>query len=156
MGRVTASDRASAGTYEDISGPEIERCVDALFSGQDRSWYRKLIPDEQDQIEAALIELADRELCRLIITTGGTGPAPRDVMPEATRAVIQKELPGFGEILRLKSFELVPTSILSRGTAGIRGQCLIVNLPGRPSAVSECLTIIGEAIRKTLPLLEKG
>jgi molybdopterin adenylyltransferase len=156
MGRVTASDRASAGTYEDISGPEIERCVDSLFSSQDRSWYRKLVPDEQDQIEAALIDLADRELCQLIITTGGTGPAPRDVMPEATRSVIEKELPGFGEILRMKSFDLVPTSILSRGTAGVRGRCLIVNLPGRPTAVSECLTIIGEAIRKTLPLLEKG
>ncbi len=156
MGRVTASDRASTGAYEDISGPEIERCIDALFSDQDRSWHRKLVPDEQEQIEAALIDLADRELCRLIITTGGTGPAPRDVMPEATRSVIEKELPGFGEILRIRSFDLVPTSILSRATAGVRGRCLIVNLPGRPTAVSECLTIIGEAIRKILPLLEKG
>jgi molybdopterin adenylyltransferase len=141
------------GTYEDLSGPEIEKCVDSLFAEYDRTWYRRILPDEQDQIEAALIDLADRELCGLIITTGGTGPAPRDVTPEATRSVLSKELPGFGEILRVKSFDLVRTSILSRGTAGIRGRCLIVNLPGRPTAVSECLAIIGEAILIMLPLL---
>lgn len=154
IGRVTSSDRASAGIYEDLSGPEIENRINLLFPGHLRSWYRKLVPDQQNQIEAALIELADRELCHLIITTGGTGPAPRDVMPEATRSVIQKELPGFGEILRVRSFDLVSTSILSRSTAGIRGRCLIVNLPGRPTAVSECLAIIGDAICKTLSILE--
>jgi molybdopterin adenylyltransferase len=155
LGRVTSSDRASAGVYEDISGPELENCVNALFADHALTWSRKLLPDEQDQIEAALIELVDREFCQLVITTGGTGPALRDVMPEATRSVIQKELPGFGEILRVRSFDLVSTSILSRATAGIRGRCLIVNLPGRPTAVSECLAIIGNAIRQTLLILEK-
>ena len=155
VGRVTSSDRASAGVYEDISGPELENCVNALFADHARTWFRKLLPDEQDQIEAALIELVDRDFCHLVITTGGTGPAQRDVTPEATRSVVQRELPGFGEILRARSFDLVSTSILSRATAGIRGRCLIVNLPGRPTAVSECLGIIGDAIRKTLLILEK-
>src|ERR1700761_3727405 len=107
VGRVTASDRASAGIYEDLSGPEIEKCVDSLFPDHSRIWFRKLLADEQDQIEAALLELTDRQSCHLVITTGGTGPALRDVMPEATRSVIEKELPGFGEILRVKSFDLV-------------------------------------------------
>lgn len=154
IGRVTSSDRASAGIYEDISGPEIEKCVNALFLDHAVTWHRQLLPDEQNQLQAALIEMVDQDRCQLVITTGGTGPAPRDVMPEATRSVIEKELPGFGEIIRSKSFDIVSTSILSRATAGIRGRCLIVNLPGKPSAVAECLTIIGDAIKKTLLILE--
>lgn len=155
IGRLTASDRASAGIYDDASGPEIEDCINALFPEFTRSWHRRLLSDEQNQIEAALIELADKELCRLVITTGGTGPSIRDITPEATRSVLHKELPGFGEIIRVKSFDLVPTSILGRATAGTRGPCLIINLPGKPTAVSECLTILGEAIQKTVAILEK-
>ena len=155
IGRITASDRASAGIYDDASGPEIEECVNALFPDCTRCWHRRLLPDEQNQIEAALIELADEELCQLVITTGGTGPSLRDITPEATRAVLHKELPGFGEIMRVKSFDQMPTSILSRATAGTRGTCLMINLPGRPTAVSECLAILGEAIQKTLSILEK-
>jgi molybdopterin adenylyltransferase len=155
IGRITASDRASAAVYDDASGPRIEECVNALFPESTRVWHRRLIPDEQSVIESALVELADKESCRLIITTGGTGPSMRDVTPEATRAVLEKELPGFGEIVRVKSFDSVPTSILSRATAGIRGSCLIVNLPGRPTAIAECFAILGVAIQKTVSILEK-
>jgi molybdopterin adenylyltransferase len=154
LGRLTASDRASAGVYEDISGPEIERHVGALFAGQQVEWHRVLLPDEAPLLAGALVSLVDERQCVLIVTTGGTGPAPRDVMPEATRAVIERELPGFGEIMRVRNFDLVPTSILSRATAGVRRGCLIVNLPGRPAAVGECLAVIGEAIKKTLAILE--
>jgi molybdopterin adenylyltransferase len=154
VGRITSSDRASAGVYEDASGPEIERHVVALFGEETIEWHRVILPDELAQLEGAMVSLVDEQACRLVVTTGGTGPAPRDVMPEATRAVIERELPGFGEIMRVKNFDLVPTSILSRATAGVRGGCLIVNLPGRPTAVGECLAVIGEAIKKTLAILE--
>ncbi len=115
---------------------------------------RALRPDERPALEEALRELVDREHCRLVVTTGGTGPNRRDVTPEATRAVLDLELPGFGEIMRSRTFDLAPTSILSRATAGIRRGCLIVNLPGRPSAVAECLAVLGPAIKKALELLE--
>ena len=151
IGRITASDRASAGVYEDLSGPAIERALCELFPNAE--WLRRLVADEQADISQALIDLADNNSCALILTTGGTGPTARDITPEATRAVIDKELPGFGEIQRLKSFEVAPTSILTRATAGIRGSSLIVNLPGRPSAVTECLAILGPAIRKCVDLL---
>ena len=154
IGRVTASDRAFSGVYEDRSGPEIEKRIDALFPDRSRSWHRIVLPDNQDQIQKALIDLVDIAHCHLVVTTGGTGPALRDVTPEATRSVLEKELPGFGEILRVKSFESVPTSILSRATAGIRGNCLIVNLPGRPTAIAEGLEILAVAIQKTLSILE--
>ena len=154
IGRVTSSDRASAGVYADASGPEIERMIDLHFVGRPIEWHRVLLPDEQPQLEAALIHLSDQQHCHLIVTTGGTGPARRDVMPEATRAVIEKELPGFGEIMRSKTFAIAPTSILSRGTAGVRGACLIVNLPGKPTAIGECLAVLGPAILKALEILE--
>ncbi len=147
--RITLSDRASAGIYEDRSGPEIERvfaecCVEAV------SWAVVLIPDERARIEAELRRLADVEHCDLIVTTGGTGPAPRDVTPEATRAVLERELPGFGEIMRSQSFAKVPTAILSRATAGTRGRTLIVNLPGNPRAIGECLPLVMPAILEAL------
>lgn len=151
IGRVTASDRASAGVYEDLSGPAIEKALCELFPHA--KWFRRLVADEQGDISQALIDLADNDRCALILTTGGTGPTVRDITPEATRAVIDKELPGFGEIQRLKSFEVAPTSILTRATAGVRGSSLIVNLPGRPSAVTECLAILAPAIRKCVDLL---
>ena len=154
IGRLTSSDRASAGVYEDLSGPEIEKALAALFAGEEIEWRRVLQPDERPALEAALRELVDREQCRLVVTTGGTGPNRRDVTPEATRAVLDLELPGFGEIMRVRTFDAAPTSILSRATAGRRGACLIVNLPGRPSAVAECLAVLGPAIKKALELLE--
>ena len=147
IGRITISDRASAGVYGDRSGPEIERILREVF-GADATFMVAIVPDEPDQIADKLRELADCEACDLIVTTGGTGISPRDVTPEATRAVLEKELPGFGEIMRLRSFEKVRTAILSRATAGTRGTTLIVNLPGKPSAVAECLEILAPAIRE--------
>jgi len=154
IGRLTSSDRASAGVYEDLSGPEIEKALDAFFAGEEIEWRRVLQPDDRPALESALRDLVDRERCRLVVTTGGTGPNRRDVTPEATRAVLELELPGFGEIMRTRTFDVAPTSILSRATAGIRRACLIVNLPGRPAAVAECLAVIGPAIKKALELLE--
>ena len=154
IGRLTSSDRASAGVYEDLSGPEIEKALAAVFAGEEIEWRRVLQPDDLPALEAALRDLVDRERCRLVVTTGGTGPNRRDVTPEATRAVLELELPGFGEIMRTRTFDIAPTSILSRATAGIRHACLIVNLPGRPAAVAECLAVIGPAIKKALELLE--
>ena len=154
IGRLTSSDRASAGVYEDLSGPEIEKALAPLFAGEEIEWRRALQPDDRPALEAALRDLVDRERCRLVVTTGGTGPNRRDVTPEATRAVLELELPGFGEIMRTRTFDVAPTSILSRATAGIRRACLIVNLPGRPAAVAECLAVIGPALKKALELLE--
>ncbi len=154
IGRVTASDRASSGIYEDLSGPAIEAALENLFA--QATWCRRLVPDERDSIAHALVELCDHEACDLVVTTGGTGPMPRDVTPEATRDIIERELPGFGEILRARTFDVAPTSILSRSTAGIRGGCLVVNLPGRPEAVAECLSVLGPAIRKCLTLFEEA
>lgn len=147
IGRITISDRASAGIYEDRSGPEIERVLSEVFGGEPQ-FVVAVIPDEQEQISTKLREMADRERCDLIVTTGGTGISPRDVTPEATLAVLEKQLPGFGELMRMQSFEKVRTAILSRAVAGTRGQSLIVNLPGKPSAVRECLEILAPAIRE--------
>ncbi len=149
VARVTLSDRASAGVYEDRSGPEVERVL-AENHESPIEWVRVLIPDDRATIEATLRRLCDDEACDLVVTTGGTGPAPRDVTPEATRAVIERELPGFGEIMRVQSFAKVPTAILSRSTAGTRGRTLIVNLPGNPKAIGECLPLIIPAIREAL------
>ena len=149
IGRVTLSDRASAGVYEDRSGPEIERIFSDNYA-EALDWTRIVIPDERAEIEATLRRLCDEAECELVITTGGTGPAPRDVTPEATRAVIERELPGFGEIMRVQSFAKVPTAILSRATAGTRGRSLIVNLPGSPRAIGECLPLLLPAIREAL------
>ena len=147
IGRITISDRASAGIYEDLSGPEIERVLGEVF-GADSQFVVAVIPDEQVVISAQLREFADSEQCDLIVTTGGTGISARDVTPEATRAVLDKELPGFGELMRAQSFVKVRTVILSRAVAGTRGKSLIVNLPGKPSAVRECLEILAPAIRE--------
>lgn len=154
IGRVTASDRASSGVYEDLSGPAIEAALESLFPQAE--WCRQVVPDERELIARALVDLCDREACELVVTTGGTGPMPRDVTPEATRDIIDRELPGFGEILRTRTFDVAPTSILSRATAGTRGGCLVVNLPGRPEAVAECLSVLGPAIRKCLALFEEA
>jgi len=144
VGRVTLSDRAAAGVYEDRSGPEIEAIITSHFA-EGIEFSRKLIPDEREQIERTLRELCEAG-CALIVTTGGTGPSARDVTPEATRAVIEKELPGFGEIMRMRSYAITPRAILSRATAGVRGASLIVNLPGNPKAVADCLPLLLPAI----------
>jgi molybdopterin adenylyltransferase len=149
VARVTLSDRASAGVYADKSGPEIERVFgEAGIEGIE--WVRVVLPDERTGIEALFRTLCDEEHCDLILTTGGTGPARRDVTPEATRAILDRELPGFGEIMRMQSFANVPTAILSRSTAGTRGRSLIVNLPGNPKAIAECLPLVIPAIREAL------
>jgi molybdopterin adenylyltransferase len=153
IGRITVSDRASAGVYEDRSGPEIERLLRETFGG-DAEFLAVLVPDELEQISGKLRELADHERCELIVTTGGTGIGIRDITPEATRAVLAKELPGFGEVMRTQSFDRVRTAILSRATAGTRGTSLIVNLPGKPSAVAECLEILAPAIREGVAHLQ--
>ncbi len=153
--RVTLSDRASAGVYQDLSGPEIERVLDeAGFAVTE--WVSVLLPDERAAIEALLRKLVDQDACDLVLTTGGTGPSPRDVTPEATRAVLERELPGFGEIMRAQSFATVPTAILSRATAGTRGRSLIINLPGNPKAIGECLPLVIPAIREALKHLAGG
>ncbi len=149
VARITLSDRASAGIYEDRSGPEIERVVGEGNFGP-VEWVREVIPDEREAIENLLRRLIDEDGADLVLTTGGTGPSPRDVTPEATRAVLERELPGFGEVMRVQSFAKVPTAILSRATAGTRGRSLIVNLPGNPKAIGECLPMLLPAIREAL------
>jgi molybdopterin adenylyltransferase len=149
VARLTISDRASAGIYEDKSGPEIERVFCEAWK-EPCEMVARIVPDVRESISAALGSLADRERCDLILTTGGTGPAARDVTPEATLDVIEKELPGFGETQRALSFRSVPTAILSRATAGVRGRSLIINLPGNPKAIAECLPPISPAIREAL------
>jgi molybdopterin adenylyltransferase len=153
IGIVTISDRASQGVYEDKGGPAIhEWFASALTS----PWQAvpRVIPDEQAQVEAALRELSDVKGCSLIVTTGGTGPALRDVTPEATEAVCNKMLPGFGELMRSASLKFVPTAILSRQTAGIRGKSLIINLPGKPSAIDDCLKAVFPAVPYCIDLID--
>lgn len=151
VGRLTLSDRASAGIYEDLSGPEIERVFRAAWGPDEPiDFLARILPDDRLAIAAELRRLADDEKCPLIITTGGTGPAPRDVTPEATMDVLEKELPGFGEVMRAVSFAKVPTAILSRAKAGVRGSSLIVNLPGNPRAIAECLPPLIPAVREAL------
>jgi molybdopterin adenylyltransferase len=149
IGRLTISDRASAGVYADRSGPEIENVL-REFLGGDVKFESLIVPDEVEAISAALRKFADAQKCDMVVTTGGTGISARDVTPEATHAVLEKELPGFGEAMRMQSLMRVKTAILSRATAGVRGACLIVNLPGKPSAVRECLEILAPAIREGL------
>lgn len=153
IGIVTISDRASKGIYQDEGGPAIEAWLGKALTS---AWVpvARVIPDERPGIEATLKELADQEGCCLIVTTGGTGPAVRDVTPEATEAVCEKMMPGFGELMRQESLKVVPTAILSRQTAGIRGKSLIVNLPGKPSAIADCLQAVMPAIPYCIDLIE--
>lgn len=153
IGIVTISDRASAGVYEDRGGPAILEFLKEVLTC-DWQPVQRLIPDEQPVIESTLIELCDREQCCLVVTTGGTGPARRDVTPEATEAVCERILDGFGEQMRAVSLKVVPTAILSRQIAGTRGKSLIVNLPGKPSAIRDCLLAVFPAIPYCIDLLE--
>jgi len=151
IGIVTISDRASTGVYEDLSGPAILATLRDYLA---TPWtpVARVIPDEQPVIEATLKALCDEEGCCLVLTTGGTGPSPRDVTPEATRAVCPRILDGFGERMRAVSLQYVPTAILSRQLAGLRGATLIVNLPGRPRSIRECLDAVFPAIPYCLEL----
>ena len=152
---VTISDRASKGEYEDKSGPALEDwCRKASASGFEM--VRRVIPDGMETVRDTLIELCDVENADLILTTGGTGPSPRDLTPEAMREVITMELPGFGELMRRVSLEEVPTAILSRQTAGVRGTTLIVNVPGKPAAIDTCLKAVFPAIPYCLDLIGAG
>jgi molybdopterin adenylyltransferase len=153
IGIINISDRASKGIYEDLPGRAI---VEVLSEYIKSPWEKEyeVIPDEQPLIEKTLIDMADNRKCCLIVTSGGTGPAVRDVTPEATEAVCQKMLPGFGELMRAKSLTYVPTAILSRQTAGIRNQSLIVNLPGKPKSIRQCLEAVFPAIPYCIDLLE--
>ncbi len=152
IGIITVSDRASAGVYEDLSGKAIMDTLNDYLVSQWEPVYR-VIPDEQDQIEKTMIDMCQQQCC-LIVTTGGTGPAARDITPEATEAVCQKMMPGFGELMRQVSLKYVPTAILSRQTAGIRDKTLIVNLPGKPKSIRECLDAVFPAIPYCIDLLE--
>lgn len=153
IGIVTVSDRASAGIYADEGGPAIEAYLNRALTSPWQTVSR-IIPDDRALIAQTLRALADEEGCCLIVTTGGTGPAPRDVTPEATEDVVEKPMPGFGELMRQVSLAKVPTAILSRQTAGIRGRSLIVNLPGRPRAIGECLDAVMPAIPYCIDLIE--
>ena len=153
IGIVTVSDRASRGEYEDLGGPAIADYLNEVFTSE---WepVKRVVSDDVEIIENTLRQLCDREQCCLVITTGGTGPAKRDVTPEATEAVCDRMMPGFGELMRQVSLQKVPTAILSRQTAGLCGNSLIVNLPGKPKAIAECLDAVFPAIPYCIDLME--
>lgn len=153
IGIVTVSDRASRGEYEDRGGPALKEYLTEVLA---TPWeaVARIVPDERPVLEETLIELCDREECCLVVTTGGTGPAQRDITPEATETVCDKMMPGFGELMRKVSLEKVPTAILSRQTAGIRGSSLIINLPGQPKAIRECLDAVMPAIPYCVELID--
>ncbi len=144
VGLVSVSDRASTGVYQDQGIPALQEWLGRALTTPVR-FETRLIPDEQPQIEAALIDLCDNAGCDLVLTTGGTGPAPRDVTPDATAAVAHKLMPGFGEQMRQISLRFVPTAILSRQTGAIRGRTLILNLPGQPKSIKETLEGLKDA-----------
>lgn len=152
IGILTVSDRASAGVYADASGPAIEATLSEILTS---SWEKvvRIVPDGLESVRDAIIDLVDGEECDLVLTTGGTGPAPRDLTPEATEAACEKIMPGFGELMRRKSLEQVPTAILSRQTAGIRGGALVINLPGKPSSIRMTLLAVFPAIPYCLDLI---
>jgi len=146
IGLVSVSDRASSGVYQDKGLPALKEWLQSALRNPVQ-WETRLIPDEQGRISDTLRELVDQVRCDLVLTTGGTGPAPRDVTPEATLAVADKEMPGFGEQMRQVSLRFVPTAILSRQVAVIRGKSLIINLPGQPKSIAETL----EGLPKAAP-----
>lgn len=153
IGILTLSDRASAGVYEDLSGKAIINTLNEYLTSEWDSIY-EVIPDDRELIEEALKDMADTHECCLIVTTGGTGPDPKDLTPEATEAVCERMMPGFGELMRQVSLQYVPTAILSRQTAGIRGKSLIINLPGKPKSIRECLDAVFPAVPYCIDLIE--
>ncbi|WP_346908986.1 molybdopterin adenylyltransferase [uncultured Roseibium sp.] len=152
---LTISDRASRGEYTDLGGPAVEAWLKKTVTTP-IGIEIKVIPDGMESVRDALIDLCDRECVDLVLTTGGTGPSPRDLTPEAMKAVMEKELPGFGELMRQISLNYVPTAILSRQTAGVRGRTLIVNLPGSPNSIEVCLNAVFPAIPYGLDLIGAG
>ena len=152
VGVIAVSDRASAGQYEDRGTPALVAYLAEKITTPHECVCR-LVPDEQHQISDAIVDLVDNENCCLVLTTGGTGPAPRDVTPEATTAVCTRIVPGFGELMRRGSHAIIPTAILSRQTAGIRGSSLVINLPGNPKAIAECLDAVLPAIPDCVDLI---
>lgn len=153
IGIINVSDRASQGIYEDVPGKAILATLNEYLKSTWESEYA-VIADEQSDIERVMVDMADHKNCCLIITSGGTGPSLRDVTPEATANVCNKMMPGFGELMRAQSLAFVPTAILSRQTAGIRNQTLIVNLPGKPKAIRQCLDAVFPAIPYCIDLLK--
>lgn len=151
VGVVTVSDKGFAGAREDLSGPLLVELVEALGF---EVVQRLIVPDEQREIERVLVQLADEAGLDLVLTTGGTGPAPRDVTPEATRAVIEREMPGLAELLRFEGYRRTPLAVISRGIAGIRGRTLIVNLPGNPKAVREGMETLAPVLPHTIQMLQ--
>ena len=152
IGILTVSDRASQGVYEDLGGPAIKEYLSEVLSSSWEAVYR-IVPDERSVVANAIRSMIDEEGCCLVVTTGGTGPALRDITPEATEDVCEKMMPGFGELMRKVSLEKVPTAILSRQTAGIHGQGLVINLPGQPKAIRECLGAVMPAVPYCIDLI---
>lgn len=152
IGILTISDRASAGEYEDISGKAIKAYFNENIKNEWEEHYR-VVPDNFSEIKKSLMFLADKANCSVIVTTGGTGPAPRDITPEVTESVCHRILPGFGELMRTESLKYVRTAILSRQTAGIRNKSLIINLPGKPKAIKQCLEAVFPAIPDCVKLI---
>ena len=152
IGILTLSDRASAGIYEDLSGKAIINTLNEYLTSEWEPVY-EVIPDDRELIEESLKDMADTQECCLIVTTGGTGPDPKDLTPEATEAVCERMMPGFGELMRQVSLQYVPTAILSRQTAGIRGKSLIINLPGKPKSIRECLDAVFPAVPYCIDLI---
>jgi molybdopterin adenylyltransferase len=153
IGIINVSDRASAGVYEDLSGKAVVSTLNEYLTS---SWEKAydVVPDEQALIEKTIIDMVDCQNCCLVITTGGTGPSKRDVTPEATEAVCDRMMPGFGELMRTESLKYVPTAILSRQTAGLRGTSLIINLPGKPKSIKECLDAVFPAVPYCIDLMD--
>lgn len=149
---LVASDRASRGEYEDLGGPAAEAWLSKVITSP-VTYKRQIVPDGRDSVAQALCALADEDKADLILVTGGTGPAPRDQTPEAIEDVIERKMPGFGEAMRLASLKEVPTAILSRQEAGLRGQSLIIALPGKPAAIATCLEAVFRAVPYCLDLI---
>lgn len=152
---ITVSDRASRGDYEDLGGPAVERWLRRVMASP-CDFIRRIVPDGLESVRDLLVELCDHSGVDLILTTGGTGPSPRDLTPEAMQQVITKELLGFGELMRQASLQHVRTAILSRQTAGVRGRSLIINLPGKPTAIDVCLNAVFPAVPYCLDLIGAG
>ncbi len=153
IGIINVSDRASAGVYEDLSGKAVVSTLNEYLTSAWEKAY-DVVPDEQALIEKTIIDMVDRQNCCLVITTGGTGPSKRDVTPEATEAVCDRMMPGFGELMRAESLKYVPTAILSRQTAGLRGTSLVINLPGKPKSIKECLDAVFPAVPYCIDLMQ--
>ncbi|KAA1245087.1 molybdopterin adenylyltransferase [Aquimarina sp. RZ0] len=152
IGIITVSDRCHKGVYEDISGKAIINTLHDYLVSEWENVY-KIVPDEQEDIEKTIIDMVDNEKCCLVVTTGGTGPAKRDITPEATEAVCDRMMPGFGERMRAESLKFVPTAILSRQSAGLRKNSLIINLPGKPKSIRECLDAVFPAVPYCIDLM---